>query len=388
MPVKPIRIGIVGAGNMGAAHARTLLEGRVPGLELVAMANRGADRLAPFPQVAHFSGARELIAARCVDALLVATPHTDHLPSALAALRAGLHVLVEKPLAVHAGEARRLARAAAVRPRQVFAAMFNLRTDRRFQRVRELVHAGELGPVRRVNWILTNWYRTQAYYDSADWRGTWAGEGGGVLLNQCPHNLDLLQWIVGMPVRVRAFCGFGRFHDIEVEDDVTAYLEFPGGATGVFVTSTGETPGSNRLEITGDRGRILLEGDRLSWARNATPMGEFSRTATGPFARPAVVEEELRVDEPGGGHAEVLQNFADVIRRRKTPLIAPGAEGVRSIELANAMLLSAWTGETVRLPLNASRYARLLAERRAASRPRRRPAGPRGVADLAASFAR
>ncbi len=386
--MKPVRLGILGAGNMGAAHARTLLAGRVPGLELVALANRGADRLAPFPQVRHHPDLRSMIAAGGLDAVLIATPHPDHVVSALTALRAGLHVLLEKPVGIHKAEVARLNREAAKRPRQVFAAMFNQRAEPRFQKIRAMIQGGELGPIRRINWIVTNWFRTEAYYASGSWRATWAGEGGGLLLNQCPHNLDLLQWIFGQPKRVWARAGFGRYHDIEVEDDVTSYWEFPNGATGVFISSTGEAPGTNRLEITGDRGRLVLENEKLTLLRNAEPMQAFSRRAAEPFARPAVETIDIPFGPAVDGHAVVLENFLHVIRHRRTPLLAPGAEGIHSIELANAMLLSAWTGETVSLPLNAARYARALAAKCAASRPRKKAVAPRTTADLGASYSR
>jgi predicted dehydrogenase len=326
-----------------------------------------------------------MIASGAIDALLIATPHFDHTPTGVAAFKAGLHVLVEKPISVHKADAELLIAAARRRKKQVFAAVFNQRTDPFYQKIRELIQTGELGEIRRVNWIITNWFRPDAYYGSSAWRATWKGEGGGVLLNQCPHNLDLFQWMFGMPRRVRAFCGFGRYHRIEVEDDVTAYFEFKNGATGVLITSTGEAPGTNRLEITAERGRVVFEDDKLTFTRNEAPMSEFSRTTTEPFARPATTDHVIAIEGHGGQHNEILQNFVDAILDG-APLIAPGAEGVNSVELANAMLLSAWTNKTIELPMNAAAYARQLQrhirESKFVKKPTRTPAAP---ADLSKS---
>lgn len=353
-----VRLGIVGLGNMGATHAHSLRAGKVSRLELGAVCDFNAARLSAFADLPGFTAADALIASGSVDAVLIATPHYSHTTIGIAALTAGLHVLIEKPISVHKADCERLM-AAHRDKRQVFAAMFNQRTEPVFRRIRTLLQEGGLGEIRRVNWVITNWFRTGAYYASGGWRATWAGEGGGVLLNQCPHNLDLLQWMFGMPVRVRAFCHFGRYHDIEVEDDVTAYLEFANGATGVFITSTGEAPGTNRLEITAEGGRVVCERDELHVTRNTVPMSEFSRTSAQAFAQPDSVDTRIPASDHGGQHNEILQNFADAILDGR-PLIAPAAEGIHSVELANAMLLSTWLDRTVELPLDGARFERLL----------------------------
>lgn len=373
--MQDIRLGIVGLGLMGHNHATTVASGQVRGLALAAVCDSDPVRRARWPQVAGFATLPEMLRSGRIDAALIATPHYFHPDQGIAALEAGLHVLVEKPVAVHAADAARLIAAHRGRERQVFAAMFSQRTAACYRRLRALVQEGGLGEIRRVSWTITNWFRTAAYYASGSWRATWTGEGGGVLLNQCPHNLDLLQWIAGQPCRVRAHCHFGKHHAIEVEDEVTAYLEFPNGATGVFVTSTGEAPGTNRLELAGELGRVVCENDQLSFLRNAVPMSEFSRTAQEGFAQPAVQSVALDLPAPGGQHAEILQNFADAIHHG-APLIAPAAEGIHSVELANAMLLSTWLDRTVDLPIDRELYARHLAAKAAASpaaRPLSRP---------------
>ena len=358
--MKKVRIGIVGIGNMGYAHAQQILAGKINRLELAAVADSNPNKLSRVPQVKGFKSADEMMASGLIDAILVATPHYDHTVIGVAALKAGLHVMVEKPISVHRADCERLIAAYKGREKkQVFAAMFNQRTDSYYQKIRSLIQSGELGEIRRVNWIITNWFRTHAYYASGGWRATWAGEGGGVLLNQCPHNLDLFQWMFGLPTKVSAKCSFGKYHDIEVEDDVTAVMEFENGATGVFITSTGEAPGTNRLEITAERGKVVYENDKITYTRNEIPMGEFSRTTPHSFATPATWDVSIPAAGHGGQHNEVLQNFTDAILDG-TPLIAPAPEGIHSVELANSMILSAWLDKPVELPIDGKKYERLL----------------------------
>ncbi len=382
-----VRLGILGVGNMGATHAQSVLDGKVRRAQLTAVCSRSPARLAPFAgKVKTFTHAGELIADGDVDAVLIATPHPSHPPLGIHALQAGRHVLVEKPIATHTAEAQRLL-AAHTDAKRVFAVMFNQRTDPFYRKIREMVRAGELGEVRRIQWTVTHWFRPEAYYATGGWRATWAGEGGGVLLNQAMHNLDLLQWMFGRPARLRAFCRFGRYHHIEVEDDVTAYLEYPNGATAVFVTSTGEAPGCNRLEVAGDRGRLVYENDALTFWRNEVPASEFSRASQKPFDAPPVTEVRLPVSGHGGQHVEVLQNFVDAILDG-APLIAPAAEGLHSVELANAMLYSTLTERMVELPLDGAAYERTLKGLIGRSRPASPEARQPTVVDFGKSFNR
>lgn len=379
-----VRIGIIGVGGMGSFHARYLLEGRVARASLTAVSDADPARLEPYKDLQTFTDSRDLIRSGAVDAVLIVTPHYFHTTIGIDALEQGLHVLVEKPISVHKADAERLIAAHKCKD-QVFAAMFNQRTDPHYREIKRLVDSGDLGPIQRTCWIITDWFRPEAYFASGTWRATWKGEGGGVLVNQCPHNLDLFQWIVGMPVRVRAFCGLGKYHDIEVEDEVTAYLEYANGATGVFVTSTGEAPGTNRLEIAGDRGKIVLESGRVTLFRNEVPASEFSRTSPMPFSKPDVTCEEIPVEGNGGQHVEITQNFVDAILDG-VPLIAPAEEGIRSVELANAMLYSHFTGQTVELPLDGAAYEALLQELIAKSRYNKKAPGAGLTGDMASSF--
>jgi predicted dehydrogenase/sugar phosphate isomerase/epimerase len=351
-----VRIGLIGLGVMGRGHARYLLDGKITRAKLTATADP-RDRL-DHPDVRHFERGEDLIRARVVDAVLIATPHFSHVPLAIAALKRGLHVLVEKPVAPHKRDAERLI-AAHTNKNLVLAAMFNQRTDPRYAKIRELVADGTLGRIQRFQWTITDWFRTNAYYRSNAWRATWNGEGGGVLLNQCPHQLDLLQRIFGMPSRVRATCRLGRFHPIEVEDDVTAFLEYADGKTGVFIATTGEAPGSNRLEIAGDKGRLVLDAGKLTITRNEVPASEFCRTSTELFSAPKTISESIIIDSEGGQHAAIAQNFVDAILDG-APLLSPAAEGVASLELANAMIQSSVMEKSVALPLDGRVYERLL----------------------------
>jgi len=349
-----VRIGVIGMGVMGALHASWLASGKVKRCELTAVQDVDAERCAAQPQAKSFENSADLIHSGIVDAVVIATPHYSHTTIGIDALKSGLHVMVEKPVSVHKADCERLL-AAQGSKKLVFAAMFNQRTDPYYQKIRALVRGGELGEIRRINWVITNWFRTEAYYRSGTWRATWAGEGGGVLLNQCPHNLDLYQWLFGMPESVRAFCKFGRYHDIEVEDDVTAYFEHKGGATGVFITSTGEAPGTNRLEVAGERGRLVYENDTISFIRNEIQMSDFSRTTSQGFDRPPSWDVRIPVSGHGGQHVEMLQNFVDAILDG-VPLNAPASEGLHSIELANAILMSTFEDKTIQIPMDGAAY--------------------------------
>lgn len=357
---------MIGTGSMGRAHALRIRNGEIPRLELAAVADLEPEAREGFGDVPAFASGSELIASKTVDAVLIATPHYDHTTLGIEALEAGLHVLVEKPISVHVADCRRLI-AAHRNPKQIFAAMFNQRTDPHYIRVRELIAAGELGRIQRVQWTITNWFRSQTYYSSGGWRATWSGEGGGVLLNQCPHNLDLFQWMFGMPEQVTAVCRFGRYHDIEVEDDVTALLEYADGSTATFIASTGEAPGTNRLEIACDRGRIVIENGRIGWLRTEQTVGEYCRTTPEKWAPPPLWHIDIPVDGSGDQHNGILKNFTAAILDG-APLIAPAAEGIHSVELANAMIFSGWTIKAVRLPLDAEAYEASLRERIASSR--------------------
>ena len=358
-----VRIGIIGLGNIGQIHVNNLLESKVPRGVLTAVGDVFPDKLPEYEAkgLKTFDSGEALIGSGEIDALIVATPHFQHTTLGIAALKAGLHVMVEKPISAHKADAERLIAAANARPELTFSGMFQMRVEPRYQKLRKLVRDGELGDLIRVIWIMTDWFRAEAYYQSSDWRATWKGEGGGVLLNQCLHQLDALQWIVGMPSKVQSHVGIGRHHDIEVEDDVTCYMEYANGANGAFITSTGETPGSNRFEITGTKGRALLENDRLIVTRNEVASDEWSRTSKIGFKQPESTLEEIPIPGADNAHAQLIANFVNAILDGEA-LIAPGASGIGSVELANVMVYSGLLGQAVDLPMDSAAWESKLNE--------------------------
>jgi len=356
-----VKLGLIGLGNIGSVHLRNIE--KLDKVELAAVCDIVPEKAQAAGEeygCAVYTDSDALLADHICDAVIIATPHYAHTTIGVAALGSGYHVLVEKPISVHKADCERLI-AAHTDKELVFAAMFNQRPDPRYQKIKELVDSGELGKLLRISWIMTDWFRTATYYASGGWRATWEGEGGGVLLNQCPHNLDLLQWICGMPVKVRGFCGIGKRHNIEVEDEVTAYLEYPGDCTGIFVTSTGEAPGTNRFEIASDNGKLVLEDGALTFTRNHIPATEFLQTSQASFGKPDVEIINLPIDGSGGQHLETLENFADAILTG-SELIAPAEEGINSVELANAILYSSLCGKPVNLPLDSAVFEEKLRE--------------------------
>ncbi len=351
-----VRLGIVGLGNIGKFHTGYLLEKKISRCELAAVSDAFAPSLEPFKArgIATFEKCEEMIRSGKIDAIVVATPHFLHTTLGIEALKNGLHTMIEKPISAHKADAERLCAVGKEHPRQVFAGMFQMRVEPRYLKLRKLI-AEDLGKLVRVNWIITDWFRTEAYYSSGGWRATWKGEGGGVLLNQCLHQLDMMQWLCGMPSKVRGFCQLGQFHNIEVEDNVNCFMEWSGGATGVFISSTGEAPGTNRLELSGSRGKAVLENNKLSFTRNDVDMLEFSRTVKSGFAKPEVWNVDIPFDNAANAHATLMQNFVDAILDG-TPLIAPGYEGMGSVELANALLYSSLLGQTLELPMDSKAW--------------------------------
>lgn len=364
----PLRIAVIGIGNMGSAHARHLYDGLITNATLAAVCDTSSDRLdwaaEQFPDVPRFDHSDTLLASGIADAVIIAVPHYAHAPIAIAAFEAGLHVLTEKPETVRLSDALAM-NEAADRSGKAFGIMFNQRTNELFRKAKELVESGALGARRRLDWVVTNWYRTQAYYDSGSWRGSWQGEGGGVLLNQAPHNIDLMQWIFGMPDKLRATCREGAYHTIEVEDEASIEMRCSDGATARFFTSTGEYPGTNRLEIVGDRGKIVIEQGVLRyWALDFSE-SEYRVSTSDSSCGIRPTYTEFTQSAPESGHVGVLQAFVDHIRTG-TPLIADGREGVHMLSISNAAYLSSWTGEEIALPFSSAdmeRFNALLAEK-------------------------
>ena len=373
--MQDIRMGLIGIGVMGSRHASSIFAGDIDGMVLTAVCDIKPGRLAWAEaqfgdKVARFERAEDLIDSGLVDAVLVAVPHYLHTDYSIYAFERGLHVICEKPAGVYAAQVEEM-NAAAKKSGKVFSLMYNQRTNPYYLKLREMVSSGELGELRRFTWIITNWYRSQSYYDSSDWRATWDGEGGGVLINQCPHNIDMWQLVCGLPVRVRAFCQYGRYHTIDVEDSATIYAEYKNGMTAQFITTTGEPCGTNRIELTADKGKVIIEETaenefRFRYWKFSPSEREFNATFTGGFGEPAAEMFEYVPDEVvpyWDGHKKIIRNFVAAIRHSE-PLIAPGEEGLNAVQLINAINTSAWTDNWAELPVDKDRYLSMLNEKR------------------------
>lgn len=364
-----VRFGIIGVGNMGTGHAKYLNAGEIDGAVLTAVCDLKEDRRQWCkenlnPDVTIFTDYKELLSSGLVDAVIVAVPHYFHPPICIEALNAGLNVISEKPIGVYTKQAEELINVAS-KSDKLFGLMFNQRTNAMYRKAREMVKNGELGELKRCVWIITDWYRTQSYYNSGGWRATWSGEGGGVILNQCPHQLDLWQWIFGMPSKITAFCNEGKYHNIEVEDDVTVYANYPNGATGVFITTTGEYPGTNRLEISGDLGKLVIEGSKMTFTKLAVPERKWCFECEKGFEGPA--KEVIDVDYSAykmekEQHKGITQNFTNALLKGEK-LMAPGAEGINGLRISNAIFLSSWLGKTVDVPVDGDLFYKMLQDK-------------------------
>lgn len=368
-----IRYGIVGVGNQGTYYAVRLDGGLVEDSVLTAVADINPAKIEAIKpklkgDVKFYSDYKQMLADGVCDAVLVAVPHYDHPSIVIECLNRGIHVITDKPAAVYTKQVEEM-NAAAEKSKALYGMMFNQRTNCLYRKMKEIIAAGGIGELQRVNWIITDWFRTQKYYDSGSWRATWKGEGGGVLINQCPHQLDLVQWVVGeMPVSVNGFCKYGKWHDVEVEDEVTAYFEYKNGASGVFITTTGEAPGTNRFEVSGTKGKLLCENKKLFFYQNAEDSQSFSKTSSESFAAPKCEVIEPETDGKNLQHVGILQNFSRAILG-KEPLFVDGREGINGVALMNAIELSGWKdGARVSLPIDGDLYYKELMARVATSR--------------------
>lgn len=389
--MKQVRYGIVGLGNQGSSYCLNLFDkGKIKDAVVSAMCDVNPAKIENIRnkttnrQAVYFERYTDMLDSGLCDAVLVETPHYLHPEIVTECLKRNLHVVCEKPAGVYAKQVREM-NEAAEKSGALFGMMFNQRTNCVYRKMREMIAQGMVGTLQRINWIITDWFRTQHYYDTGSWRATWAGEGGGVLINQCPHQLDLVCWIVGeTPSRVRGFCRYGRWHEIEVEDEVTAYFEYANGATGVFITTTGEAPGTNRLEISGTKGKLLCENDKLYYDRNGEDSAEYLRASGESFGRPACIREEVETDGRNPQHEGILNNFtAAVLGKEK--LFVEGREGINGVRLMNAIELSGWrNGEEVAFPADEEEYLRELDKHRAQSKFK--TADDDGVADTAGTY--
>lgn len=354
-----LKTAVIGIGNMGFAHASCIANGEIDGMRLTAVCDTDIRKTKIFkekhPQIKTFSDYKDLINSNIADCVIIATPHPSHAEIAIYALENDVHVMLEKPADISVSKVKVL-NEVAEKSGKVFSIMFNQRTNSLFKKAREIVKSGALGELKRTVWIITNWYRTQKYYDSGDWRATWSGEGGGVLINQCPHNLDLWQWICGMPHSVTAVCDIAKYHNIEVEDDVTLFIRYENGAVGTFIASTGEYPGTNRLEISGSKGKIVIENGILKWWKLGTDEREVCKNSDESFVKIDYDYTEIKQEEKESGHKGILRNFTNAVLFGEE-LLSPGTDGIFELTVSNAAYLSSWNGGTeVKLPFDTEEF--------------------------------
>ncbi len=383
-----IKFAIVGMGNQGSHYAKLFAENKIENGVLVAVCDNDATRLEnakqKFENLEYFAEYKQMLDSKLMDAVLVETPHYQHPEIVIECLKRGLHVICDKPAGVYTKQVREM-NEIAKQSNAKFAMMFNQRTNCVYRKMREIISSGGIGILQRVTWIITDWYRTQSYYDNGSWRATWDGEGGGVLINQCPHQLDLVQWVVGeMPEKVNGFCHYGKWHDIEVEDDVTAYFEYKNGATGVFITTTGEAPGTNRFEVSGSKGKLLCENNQLIWYKNERDSIEVCKTSDKGFDTPKCERVLVETDGQNSQHAGIINNFANALLS-KEDLFVEGTEGINGVELMNAIELSGWRGGAkITLPVSEDEYLAELNARRLTSK--RKEGGAGVIAEMDNTF--
>jgi predicted dehydrogenase len=372
-----VRLGIIGFGAQGSMYAKFIADGLVPNMVIGAVADTDAAKRAAAADlygVPTYSDHASLLAGGDVDAVITAVPHYLHPEMGIAALQAGIHALVEKPAGVYTRQVAELNAYAAEHPELTFGIMFNQRNNPLYRRLKEIVDNGEIGAIRHTSWIITTWWRPQGYYNQSAWRATWGGEGGGVLVNQAPHQLDLWQWICGVPQSVYAKVAYGFRRDIAVEDEVTAVVDYGNGATGTFVTAVHDLVGTDRFEILGDQGKIVVDGSKTATVTrlvkderelsDSMGMDDVRKLFMGELDPTTMYTQEIiEFDSPWGAqHAGVLENFAANILDG-TPLLAPGSEGINGVRLANAIHLSSWTGREVPLDFDEDRYLAELNQR-------------------------
>lgn len=375
--MKKIRFGLIGLGNQGFSYTTDIFDkGEIENGVLTAACDINPSKIENVKantsnkDITYFDDYKKMLDSGLIDVAMVETPHYQHPEIVIECLKRGINVICEKPAGVYAEQVKEM-NEFAKKQNAIFSMMFNQRTNCVYRKMKDMIEKGDIGEIQRVTWIITQWYRTQQYYNSGSWRATWAGEGGGVLINQCPHQIDLIQWVVGMmPKTVRGFCHYGKWHDIEVEDDVTAYFEYENGATGVFITTTGEAPGTNRFEISGTKGKLVCENEKLYFHKNAQDSKEFALDPKNTFGDSQLGCEVIEVETDGKNpqHAGIINNVANTILGIET-LFVKGSEGINGVQLMNAIEYSGWNdGAKVSVPIDGKKYLEKLNEKRTNSR--------------------
>ncbi|MDD4316092.1 MAG: Gfo/Idh/MocA family oxidoreductase [Clostridia bacterium] len=363
-------IAVIGIGRIGSVHARNLKKGKVTGARLVAICDVQKQAYSTFCEKYGFIPCYEdyklMLEEIKPRAVIIATEHYFHTEIAEYCIENGVDVLVEKPVGVTTEAVKKLIAVSKSHPEVKAAVMYNQRTNPLYARAKRLVKSGALGKVVRINYIITDWYRSQAYYNEGGWRASFCGEGGGALINQCIHQLDLLQWIAGMPksVWVRAFT---KNRNITVENDVTALFRYEDDVFCSFSASTHELRGTNRLEIAGDKGRIVIDGLRMKYYAFAKSEGEINASTQNGYG--AVQRKTLRYSyfrfkfvARLGEQRKLIQNFVNSLNNN-SPLLSPLTDGLNAVELINAAYLSAWENKEIAIPIDDRNYVDMLSSK-------------------------
>ena len=363
--VDSLRYVVIGvAASIFPSHRRAQL---AEGINVVAAcdnrAEPGKQRAAEIG-CAFYEDYRAMLAETKPDVAIIVTPHPLHPSIAIDCLRAGCHVLVEKPMAIDVASADRMVAEADTCGRTL-AINFQHRLRPAVEKARQLVVEGAIGALVRTLSI-EPWFRTAYYYRTADWRAKWTSEGGGVLLNQAPHTLDILCHLAGLPRKVWGWTRT-RYHSIQVEDTAQAMFEYPNGAPGYLTVSTVEVGVAPHLQIIGEKGAIELVGNQLTIYRSTPSSREYMLTSAEMFGKPETSSETLEIPDTSGAHLAVYRDFKAALRDGRQPR-CNGREGIMSLELANAITLSSYADRAVTLPLDRAAYSELLSDLQAGKR--------------------
>ena len=357
-----VRVGLIGFGKQGSHYVRMFIEHRLfSRFRLTAIADTCPQKLQWIKdnigsEIECFDSAEAMLSSGIIDACIITTPHPMHPEHVIMCLQHGIHVLCDKPAGVHILQVQQMNREAEKHPDLVFSIMFNQRTNCAYRKLKSIIETEEYGKVRRISWTINNWYRSRYYYDSFDWRGIWKGSFGGTIMDQCPHQVDLWQWMFGMPDKVTCRMGFGSHHDIEVEDEVSAIMEYKDGCIGTFNASTSVPNGQNTLEVNLDAANIRIRGNSVFVEKFCMPEAKWQQSPRGIYEKMDVAPEvEIPTDGKNAQHKGVIEAWINRILG-KGEGSNDGKEGLASVMLSNAMYMSAFTGKTVSLPLDGQEY--------------------------------
>lgn len=366
--MEKIRMAVIGIGIMGKKYAKMIREGMISGMRLGAVCCRSQENIQWAKaqlgeEIPVFENTKQLFeSSDLFDACLIVTPHKLHPEMIMQALDAGKHVFCDKPIGISMKQCQGI-REKLDQSGLVFAMMFHQRMYPKYERIHTLLENGTLGQIRRIMVENSRYYRTWYYHKSGSWRSSWKGEGGGALLNQGQHLLDIWQWLFGMPDSLYAMIPYGKYNDFSVDDEATILMKYPDKKTAVLILTTGEGTWTERMEIAGSKGTLILEDNHLTLHLYDQDLDDYKKTAACSSReefKEKVLEEVFPEDQEP--YEEMLTDFAQAVLKKR-PVRVNGLEGLNSLELTNAAYLSAWTGETVALPLDAERYERELEKR-------------------------